>query len=60
MEMDLSVFMAAIIENAGGEIRVPYDTFLTVQEGQKAISLDIEDDGATLVFGIGEAPDDLE
>jgi hypothetical protein len=61
MEMDLSVFLAAVIENAGGEVRVPYDTFVALQQGEpKALSLDLEDDGATLVFRVGDVPEDLE
>lgn len=57
-QIDLAPFLAAAIEEAGGIIRVPYDTFRG-QHGQKAIAFDIEDDGATIVMSVietGEIP----
>lgn len=61
MEIDLSVFLAAVIENAGGEIRLPFDAFAKVQDNPEgaAITIDLVDDGATFVLGVGEVPDDL-
>lgn len=65
MELDLSVFLAAVVDNAGGEIRLPFSTFAEYQLGEspKALSFDIEDDGATLVIGLTEdipEPDEEE
>lgn len=60
MEMDLSAFMAAMIENAGGEIRVPMSVYYDATSEAKAMTIDIEDDGQTIVFGlVSEVPDDL-
>lgn len=60
MEMDLSAFMAAMIENAGGEIRVPMSVYYDATAEAKAMTIDIDDDGQTIVFGlVSEVPDDL-
>jgi hypothetical protein len=60
MEIDLSVFLAAVVENAGGEIILPFDAFANVQTGEpKAITLDLIDDGANFRIGLSEVPDDL-
>ena len=57
-QIDLAPFLAAIIEESGGEIRIPYDVF-TNQTGDKAIAIDIEDDGMTLVMRmVDEIPDE--
>lgn len=62
MEIDLSVFLAAVIAEAGGEIRLPFPTFAEIQNGavQRAVTLDLVDDGATFVLGLtDDVPDDL-
>lgn len=50
-EVDLSQFLAAIIESMGGEVRVPYDT---LQSDAKGIAIDFEEDGAILVLSLVE------
>lgn len=52
-EIDLGPFLLAVIEEAGGEIRVPYDTFRE-QVAPKALAIDIEDEGATIVLRVAE------
>jgi len=47
--IDLGPFLAAIVEEAGGEIKVSYDAFRN-QSQDRVLSIDLEDDGATLVF----------
>ena len=60
MEIDLAVFLAAAIENAGGEIRLPYDTFTETLEKAKAIAIDLEDDGQSIVLTLTEEiPEDV-
>ena len=56
MEVDLAQFMGAIIENAGGEIRIPYD-LLGKMTGDKSISIDLEGDGTELVFRLIDVDD---
>jgi hypothetical protein len=50
-QIDLGPFIAAIVEESGGEVRIPYDVFKN-QVGDKALAIDIEDDGATLVLRV--------
>lgn len=50
-QIDLAPFLAAIVEESGGEVRIPYDVFKS-QVGDKALAIDIEDDGMTLVLRI--------
>lgn len=50
-QIDLGPFLAAIVEESGGEVKIPYDVFKK-QVGTKAISIDIEDDGQTLVLRV--------
>lgn len=50
-QIDLGPFLAAIVEESGGEVRIPYDVFKN-QVGEKALAIDIEDDGATLVLRV--------
>jgi hypothetical protein len=52
-EIDLAPFMAAVIDGAGGEIRIPYESF-TQQRGERAITIDLEEDGATIVLRLTE------
>ena len=52
-QIDLGPFLAAVVDQAGGEIRIPYDT-LKDQTGEKALAIDIEDDGATIVLSLVE------
>lgn len=62
MNVDLAPFLAAIIEESGGEVLIPYDT-LTQQKGEKNITIDLIDDGATLRLGLidtKDIPDDIE
>lgn len=54
--------MAAMIDNAGGEILLPYGQLLA-QSGEKAITIDLIDDGQTLKLGLidtKDIPDDVE
>lgn len=48
-QIDLAPFLAAVIDSAGGEVKIPYGTF-TNQVGERAISIEIEDEGMTLVM----------
>lgn len=50
-QIDLAPFLAAVVEQAGGEVRIAYDVFKN-QVGDKALAIDIEDDGATLVLRV--------
>lgn len=50
-QIDLGPFLVAAIEEAGGEVRIPYDTF-SKQVAPKALAIDIEDDGQTLVLRV--------
>lgn len=50
-EVDLSQFLAAIIEQAGGELRLPYDS---LQSEAKGIAIDFEEEGAILVLSLLE------
>lgn len=62
MKVDLSSFLAAIIDDAGGEVLVPYDRFLA-QTGDKSITIDLIDDGQTLKLGlidVKDIPEDVE
>lgn len=60
MEIDLAVFLAAVVENAGGTIILPFDAFASIQQGEpKAITLDLIDDGANFKIGLSEVPNDL-
>lgn len=57
-QIDLAPFLAAMIDQLGGEVKVPYDVFKN-QTGSKAIAIDIEDDGATIVLSlVEEIPDE--
>lgn len=50
-EINLAPFLAAIVELSGGEVRIPYDTLATVlNDGDKAIAFDLEDEGMTMVL----------
>lgn len=47
--------LAAMIEEAGGEIRVSYDSFVRAHDGlNRYLVIDITDDGATLAFSLAE------
>lgn len=62
MNVDLSSFLAAIIDDAGGEVLIPYGTFLA-QTGEKSITIDLVDDGQTLKLGlidVKDIPEDVE
>lgn len=48
-QIDLAPFLAALVEEAGGEVKIPYGVFAN-QTGDRAIAIDIEDDGMTLVL----------
>lgn len=61
-QIDLGQFIAAIIDVQGGEVRIPYAAF-TEQSGDKALTIDFEDDGATIVLRLidaSEVPNDAE
>lgn len=62
MNVDLATFLAAIIDEAGGEVLVPYETWLS-QNGDKNITIDLIDDGHTIKLGLidtKDIPDDIE
>lgn len=62
MKVDLATFLAAIIDEAGGEVLIPYDAYLS-QHGDKNIIIDLIDDGHTLKLGLidtKDIPDDIE
>lgn len=50
-QIDLGPFLVAAIEEMGGEVRIPYNTF-KAQVAPKALAIDIEDEGATLVLRV--------
>lgn len=50
-QIDLGPFLAAIVDELGGEVRISYDVFKN-QVGSRAIAIDIEDEGATLILRI--------
>lgn len=52
-QIDLAPFLAAVIDEVGGEVRIPYDSFKN-SVGHKAIAIDIEDDGATIKLSLVE------
>jgi hypothetical protein len=52
-EIDLGPFLMAVIEEMGGEVRIPYNAFRK-QVAPRAIAFDIEDDGATIVMSVVE------
>lgn len=57
-EIDLGPFLAAIVEDAGGEVRIPYSVFANERKS-RAIAIDIEDDGMTVVLRlVDEIPDE--
>lgn len=56
MNVDLAPFLAAIIDMEGGEYRIPYAT-IRAQQGEKVVSLYLEDDGATIVLRLLDAKD---
>lgn len=57
MTIDLAPLLAAIVDIEGGEYRIPYAT-LRAQQGAKALALDPEDDGATLVIRVVDIVED--
>lgn len=62
MKIDLATFLAAIIDEAGGEVLIPYGTWLA-QTGDKNITIDLIDDGQTIKLGLidtKDIPDDIE
>jgi hypothetical protein len=56
MNIDIAPFLAAVIDLEGGTYRIPY-AVLQAQTGEKALALDFEDDGATLVLRLIDAKD---
>lgn len=52
-QIDLGPFLLAVVENAGGEIKLPYGTLIN-RKNDKALAIDIEDDGATIVLRVLE------
>lgn len=56
MEIDLGPFIAAIVEEAGGEVRIPYESVIG-GKGDKALAFDIVDDGATIAISLVDAKD---
>jgi hypothetical protein len=62
MQVDLAAFLAAFIDEAGGEVFIPYATFLA-QTGEKAITIDLVDDGQNIRLGltnVKDIPEDVE
>lgn len=54
--INTGVLLAAVIENAGGEIKIP--SSLLNQEKTVGIEIDLEDEGETVVFRVTEATDE--
>lgn len=54
--INTGVLLAAVIENAGGEIKIP--SSLLNQDKTVGIELDLEDDGETVVFRTKEVEDE--
>jgi hypothetical protein len=62
MKVDLATFLAAVIDEAGGEVLIPYGTYLS-QTGDKNITIDLVDDGHTIKLGlidVKDIPEDVE
>lgn len=53
MGIELGPFIAAIIEQEGGVYRIPFQN-LVQQQGDRALAIDFEDDGATVALRIVE------
>lgn len=62
--MALERLLAAMIAEAGGEIRVSYDALVAAHgEKDQFLTMDIVDNGATLLLQIADAeevPDDIK
>lgn len=48
--VDIAPFLAAVIEEFGGAIKIPYASVFNEREQNVALAVDIEDDGASLVL----------
>ncbi len=55
-QIDLAKFLGALINELGGEARIPFDSWSKIGE-DKSISIDVEDDGATLVLRLIDTKD---
>lgn len=56
MNVDISQFLAAVIDAAGGKIDIAYDTFVA-QTGEKAITIDLVEDGKIIRLGLVDTTD---
>lgn len=56
MQVDLASFLAAIIENAGGEVQIPYELWRN-QHGDKNIAIDVINDGHTFSLKLIDTKD---
>jgi len=54
LNVDLTQFLAAIIDVQGGEVRIPY-SFFAEEHPDKVMMIDLEDDGATIVLRLRDA-----
>jgi hypothetical protein len=62
MNVDLAPFLAAIIEESGGEVFIPYEV-LTAQTGEKSLTIDFVEEGQLLRLGlidVKDIPEDVE
>ena len=62
MQIDMAQFVAAIVDQQGGEVRISYDAFKN-QTGDRALTIDFEEDGAVMVLrliGVEDIPEDVE
>lgn len=62
LKIELAPLLAGIVDSQGGEVRIPFATFVG-QTGEKALTLDLEEDGAVIVvrlIDVEDIPDDAE
>ena len=52
-EINLAPFLAAAIEEAGGEIKFSYETFVS-QHGEKGIEISVDDDSRMISLTIAK------
>lgn len=59
VQIDPVQFLVAIIDSQDCEVRVPYAVFAE-QKGEKVLTIDFEDDGATIVLRLLDKEDVIQ
>ncbi len=58
MDIDVTQFLAAILENEGGEYVLPFDAFNAIVESEgKALAIDPTDGGTTITLKLVNTAD---